>query len=154
MELQIRLVLLGASLSLAGAVVVFVLNWWAVRLDRKKELRSILAALLWELKDATRFLGAAGGLLKAPFPSVETLLNRGLLVRLRANVSSPLLHARSILGIYNRTVAQYLQETALSQQERIDALRAIQEEARLSVPFLEAAIKAIESYLGADSVPR
>lgn len=151
-NLNAWLPVMGALLGvILGGIVGYVVHWT----ERKNELRSVLQALLWEMEDAKPLLGLPTAILRAPTPSFETLLSRGLLSLLPHAVAARVLAARSMLQVHQRNLEDFMVDIQRSgpQQRKAD-VETLTGLAKATLPVLAAAIEAVRNYLGRHAVSR
>jgi|SRR5664280_368772 len=140
--------LLGVIL---GGAVGYIVHW----AERRRELRSVLQALLWELEDAKPVLGLPTAILRTPIPSVDTLLTRGLLCSIPKDVRGPVLAARSLVQLHSRNLEEHEKhrrdQDPAANKEEIATLTGL---ARCALPAVVLAIDAVSDYLGKHVVSR
>ncbi len=92
--------IVGAVATITGGVIGYLGSHAQARAARRGELRSLLEAVRWEVLDAKdRALADSG--LPIPLPTVELIVQRGMLADLPTGLRQRFLQVRSLVAAYN-----------------------------------------------------
>ncbi len=97
-------VITGIGGTILGSLLTYLFSRGQAEADRKEELRSYVVATIMELDDAMRGMAYRPPVHVHRSPSLELIVQRGLLMRLPAKTLSDALVARSFLDSHERVI--------------------------------------------------
>lgn len=136
-----------------GTIIGVLLGFWLSRAaatgDRKRETRAFLDGAQWELKDgATRAKGVAP--LPIPIPTVELIVQRGILADIPADLRTRLLQTRTLVTLHNERIAWLIRaaaEKAVTASQVAEQLADQRKTMQAIIPVFESAVTLIDTYL-------
>jgi hypothetical protein len=143
----------GSVVATAGTIVGVVLGFWLSRLaatkDRKAEARSLLDAARWELMDA-KVRATSGGVLPLPMPTIELIVQRGMLTEIPLELRTDILQTRTLVTAYNErleSMIRFAERGAVSSQDMERHLADQAKDGQRFIPVLDDCLARIQSHL-------
>jgi hypothetical protein len=147
----------GNVVATASTILGVVLGFWLARRaatkDRKSEALSLLDAARWELMDA-KVRATSGGVLPLPIPTIELIVQRGMLTEIPLELRTDILQTRTLVTAYNErleSMIRFAEGRAVSSQDMERYLAEQAKDGQRFIPVLEDSVARIESHLSTES---